>query len=122
MTIFTKIINNEIPSHKVYEDENFIAILDISPKQTGHTLVIPKNVKENVLLEDEKTTEDLFKLSKVISNHLMDKLGATGIKWVINNGKSAGQEVFHTHVHLIPYYDDNREAVVSEDILKIVAM
>ena len=122
MTIFTKIINNEIPSHKVYEDENFIAILDISPKQTGHTLVIPKNVKENVLLEDERTTADLFKLSKVISNHLMDKLGASGIKWVANNGKSAGQEVFHTHIHLIPYYDDNREAEVSEDILKIVAM
>ena len=52
----------------------------------------------------------------------MDKLGASGIKWVANNGKSAGQEVFHTHIHLIPYYDDNREAEVSEDILKIVAM
>ena len=122
MTIFTKIINNEIPSHKVYEDENFIAILDIAPKQTGHTLVIPKNVKENVLLEDNKVIEDLFKLSKVISIHLKDKLGASGIKWVANNGSSAGQEVFHTHVHLIPYYEDNRDAVVSEDILKIVAM
>lgn len=122
MTIFEKIINGSIPSFKVYEDEKFIAILDINPTRTGHTLVIPKKVKENVLQEDSITRSELFELSTRISNNLMDKLNAHGIKWITNVNSVAGQEVFHTHIHLIPYYEVSIEPEANQKILNLIKM
>lgn len=122
MTIFEKIINNEIPSYKVYEDEKYLVILDAFPKSNGHTLVIPKNKKENILEEDKKTISDIFSLSKKISLKLKEKLKCDGIKWVVNNGKEAGQEIFHTHVHLIPFYKENKEIIeIKKTLNKIIS-
>ncbi len=109
MTIFEKIILGEIPSFKIFEDEKFIVILDAFPKNLGHTLVIPKIANDNVLEENDQTISSLFFLSKKISNLLMKKLQTNDIKWVTNIGKNAGQEVFHTHIHLIPYYDKEKQ-------------
>ncbi len=116
-SIFELIIDNEIPSMKIYEDEKYIAILDINPKQAGHTLLIPKYKKENIL-EDDKAQQDILKIATQISNKLKDKLGASGIKLIFNNGSSAGQEVFHTHLHIIPYYEEKVDAINNEEILK----
>lgn len=118
MTIFEKIIAGEIPSYKVYEDDEFIAFLDIQPKNTGHTLVVPKKVKTNVLEEDQATVAKLFTLCQELSNKLMKGLDAQGIKWQSNINEVAGQEVFHTHIHLIPYYGRDVEVTVGEEIIK----
>jgi histidine triad (HIT) family protein len=113
-TIFEKIIDGDIPSYKLYEDENIIIILDAFPKQNGHSLVIPKNTgKINLMEENASITNIIMEKAKETSNLLMLKLGATGIKYISNNFKSAGQEVMQTHLHLIPYYD---EEVNIEDI------
>lgn len=122
MTIFEMIIKGDIPSMKVYEDDKFIAFLDINPTNTGHTLVVPKIVKENVLLEDPSTRSELFDLSTKISNNLMKNLDAQGIKWITNINEAAGQEVFHTHIHLVPYYEKKQKAVANEDVLNKIKM
>lgn len=103
-TIFEKIISNEIKSYKIYEDNLFIIILDLNQTHQGHSLIIPKKMKKNILLEDDKTIEEGFKLAKKYSKILMNKLEANSIKWVVNTGEYAGQVIEHTHIHLIPYY------------------
>ena len=111
------IIDNEIPSMKVYEDENFIAFLDIEPKQKGHTLIVPKVKNENILSESDFVKENILKIAVDLSNKLKKKLGATGIQMVMNNGKDAGQVVFHTHIHLIPYYNKKTPSINNEEVL-----
>ena len=104
-SIFEKIIEGSIPSTKVYEDENYIAILDITPKQKGHTLLIPKKKQENILSDNKEVIESILVVGNKVAKKLLEEYGATGIKYVLNNGASAGQVVFHTHLHIIPYYD-----------------
>ncbi len=118
-SIFEQIIAGNIPSLKVYEDDKYIAILDINPKQKGHTLLIPKERQENIL-EDVEAQQDILILASELADRLKLKLGATGIKLVFNNGATAGQEVFHTHLHIIPYYDNEVEAVNNEDVLGMI--
>ncbi len=117
-SIFELIIDGQIPSMKVYEDENFIAFLDIQPKQKGHTLLVPKVKAENIINDSEFVKANILNKAEELSKLLMNKLNASGIKMVMNNGASAGQVVFHTHLHLIPYYDNEVEAVNNEDVLK----
>lgn len=115
--IFEMIIAGDIPSLKVYEDEKYIAILDINPKQQGHTLLIPKEKQENII-EDVEAQQDILILASELASKLKDNLGASGIRYVFNNGSSAGQEVFHTHLHIIPYYDEETESVNNEEVLR----
>ena len=115
--IFKKIINKEVDSMIIYEDKNFIAILDIFPKQKGHTLLIPKSNNENFLLEDENIKSKINDILIFLSNKLIKNLNASGIKITTNIGKSAGQEIMHTHFHLIPYYDHNEKNINNIEIL-----
>ncbi len=103
--VFCKIIEGEIPSYKVYEDENMIAILDANPVSKGHTLVIPKKHVETIHeAEDmEYLHEGLFK----VSNAVQEAFDPEGINIAQNNGKAAGQEVFHLHFHVTPIYTGN---------------
>ncbi len=116
-SIFEMIIDGDIPSLKVYEDDNFIAFLDIQPKQKGHTLLVPKVKAENIINDSEFVKANILTKAEELSKLLMSKLNASGIKMVMNNGASAGQVVFHTHLHLIPYYDTEVEAVNNEEVL-----
>lgn len=95
-TIFTKIINGEIPSHKIYEDEHTYAFLDIHPSQPGHTLVVPK--KEVDRLEDlpDDDYQHLMMAVKRLAKHLATKTGKRITLKVI------GFDVPHAHIHLIP--------------------
>jgi len=106
--IFCKIINNEINSIKVYEDVNFIAIEDITPINKGHTLIIPKKHSENILEMDSETSSELTKIIKKIGKSIIKGLGAKGFNTIINTGKEAGQEVFHTHIHIIPRFENDK--------------
>ena len=91
--IFQRIIDREIPSTIIYEDDKTIAFLDINPHTKGHFLVVSKEFSENLFdIEDDDLTNLI--------------LTAKGFRLEINSGIAAGQEIFRTHVHIIPYYDD----------------
>ncbi|MDD5291165.1 MAG: HIT family protein [Patescibacteria group bacterium] len=105
--IFCKIIAGEIPSFKVYEDENVLAFLDIAPVNPGHTLVVPKKHYENM---EEILEAELCKLTvviKKIGKAVKDSLGAEGYNITENNGPVAGQIVPHLHFHVIPRRQDD---------------
>lgn len=96
-SIFTRIINGEIPCYKVAEDDRFIAFLDIKPLKAGHTLVVPKQEVDYIFDLDDRTLADLTLFSKRV---------ADGIKKVVECKRIGmaviGLEVPHAHVHLIP--------------------
>lgn len=104
--LFCKIIAGEIPSKKVYEDDVAFAFLDISPWQKGHTLVVPKRHTPDVLADDDVLAEVGHAVARV-GRLLKERLGADACNVVSNAGGVSGQEVFHTHVHVIPRYADN---------------
>ena len=105
--IFCKIIAGDIPSSKVYEDEEVLAFLDISQVTPGHTLVVPKKHARNLLEMDETATAQLFaRVSKVAKQ-------AKGMNIISNMEEVSGQTVFHTHVHIIPRYSDQDELAIS---------
>ena len=100
--VFCKILNKEIPSYKIYEDEFTYAFLDISKDVFGHTLVIPKKHVTNILDADEKTLENVIKTVKKVSKHYTQNCGFEGVNIMNANHESAGQTVFHLHFHIIP--------------------
>ena len=106
-SIFSKIINREIPAHIVYEDEHVIAFLDIQPVSPGHTLVVPKQESVNAL---EATLEDLAHVLRVVQQlapRIVKTVGAQGCNITTNIGEAAGQSVFHTHFHIIPRFSED---------------
>lgn len=118
--LFCKIIAEEIPSKKVYEDDVSFAFLDISPWQRGHTLVLPRRHSVDVLADDDVLAEIGPAVARV-GRLLKDRLGADACNVLANAGEVSGQEVFHTHVHVIPRYADrpgiaHMRTAVSEDL------
>lgn len=104
--IFCKIINGELPSAKVFENDDVLAFMDISQITKGHTLVIPKVHTETIFDMSEETASTLFKVVPEIANAIKTALNCKGLNILNNNGSQAGQEVFHYHLHLIPRYDE----------------
>lgn len=102
-SIFTKIINGEIPCHKVYEDETVLAFLDIDPTTPGHTLVIPKQQIELVWDLDDKTYQAVMNVAKRVAKRLQTVLG---VKFV--GSKVIGTDVPHAHVHVFALSTDNQ--------------
>ena len=105
MCIFCDIIAGKIPSKKVYEDDDVLAILDISQTTKGHTLVIPKKHYDNFLQMPQNEFEHLMGKVQLISNKIVNNLNAGGSNTLINTNEVSGQTVMHTHVHIIPRYD-----------------
>ena len=106
--LFCKIIRGEIPSKKVYEDENTIAFLDINPATEGHTLVVGKNHKNNIFDVDENELKQMIQTTKKVAQNIKDKLDPEGVNIVQNNGQKAGQMVSHIHFHVVPRYEDDQ--------------
>lgn len=104
--IFCKIVNGEIPSYKVFENENVVAFLDISQVTKGHTLIIPKVHKENVFELTPEIAQNIFEVVPQIANALKATYNPIGMNLVNNNGEKAGQTVFHFHMHLLPRYGE----------------
>lgn len=113
--IFCKIIGGEIPSHVLYEDEQFKVILDVNPATKGHALILPKEHYANLYELPEETAADAMKLAQRMMRRMTEKLDCDGFNIVQNNGEAAGQTVFHFHMHLIPRYKNDGE------ILKYIA-
>ena len=109
--IFCKILNGEIPSNKVFENDNFIAILDAFPANEGHTLVIPKKHYENIFEIDENTLKEGYAIAKKIANSIKKALNVEDINILQNNGALAGQTVNHFHIHIIPRKENDKVVI-----------
>jgi len=107
-SIFTKIINREIPATIVYEDDRVIAFFTIEPVQYGHTLIVPKLPFVNIFDGDDNTLGYMMEVAAKIGRVLVNKKLASGINIIMNNGTDAGQEVFHAHLHVVPRLPDDR--------------
>lgn len=105
--IFCKLANGELPTTSIYEDEDFNVILDISPASVGHCVILPKTHAANLYELPEDYCSKIMPVAKKCAAALKKSLGCTGLNVLQNNGESAGQTVFHLHVHLIPRYDDD---------------
>lgn len=115
MSIFTKIINREIKSNIVYEDDLVIAFLDISQATKGHTLVVPKVKHENIYSLDDEIGAHLYKVVIKLSKAIKKALNPDGLNIVNNNGIAAGQSVFHYHIHIIPRYLNDDYKMIGVD-------
>ncbi|MDH5442559.1 MAG: HIT family protein [Candidatus Nomurabacteria bacterium] len=104
-TIFKKIIDGEIPAHKVYEDETVLAFLDAAPVNIGHTLVIPKSEHVNIYETPDDILAHMMVVAKKIAKSLKEKLNAGGVNIIMNNDDVAGQKVFHAHIHIVPRFE-----------------
>ena len=110
--IFCIIINGDIPSYTIYENEYVKCFLDINPLSNGHTLIIPKKHFKDAFDIDEKYLFEIHKASKIILNMLNEKLKPNGFQLVQNNG--IVQEVKHYHLHIIPKYNKSTKKDVKE--------
>ena len=104
--IFCKIINGDIPSYKVYEDDKVLAFLDITQTTKGHTLVIPKKHLKNMYELDKETATDVFSVIPRITKALREAFEPMGFN-IVNNVDKPTQSVFHFHVHIIPRYPED---------------
>ena len=112
--IFCKLANGEIPTNTVYEDEDFRVILDASPATKGHSLILPKEHYANLYEIDEEVAAKAMKLAKKLAVHMKETLYCDGVNILQNNEETAGQTVFHFHMHVVPRYKDAR----NDDILQ----
>lgn len=108
--IFCKIIKGEIPSSKIYEDNDVLAFLDVSQATMGHALVVPKKHYDNFLTIPKDEMHKVMDVAQRIGQADILMLGAKGVNVLTNVNREAGQSVFHFHVHVIPRY-------VSDDFI-----
>jgi len=112
--IFCKIIDGEILSTTVYEDEYFLVIMDISPAAKGHTILIAKKHIENIFEMDENTASKALVVAAKVAKAMKEELKCDGLNILQNNGEAAGQTVFHFHMHLIPRYKKDSVTITWE--------
>ncbi len=105
--IFCDINSGEIPSITIYENEEFRVMLDRFPATKGHILIIPKEHVEDVYDLDPELAGRLFELATRFAGIIKRTFDNDGINIIQNNGKAAGQTVFHYHLHMIPRYEDD---------------
>lgn len=106
-TIFTRIIEGELPCYKLYEDEHVIAFLDIQPLTRGHSLVVPKEPAPSIDQLSSAYAEALGRALPPICRAVMAVTGARAYNLVQNNGRDAGMSVAHVHFHIIPRYPES---------------
>lgn len=116
--IFCKIINGDIPSKKLYEDDKVIVILDVNPKVDGHSLIIPKKHVTDFMEIDDELLTHIYKVAREVSKDLMNKLGATALTLGVNYGDS--QLVKHFHLHLLPNYGTKEASMSVDEVYNIL--
>ncbi len=114
-SIFTKIIQGEIPADIVYEDDAVIAFLTIEPVAFGHTLIVPKVPFMNIFDGNEKIMGQMMVVAQKIAHALVASKLAVGVNLIMNNGPEAGQVVFHAHLHVIPRKNDDQAIQIPHD-------
>ena len=118
MDIFCKIVNGEIPSKKLYEDDMVMVIMDVNPSSDGHSLIIPKKHYKDLFDIDKEVLFRIMGVAREMSLKLEEKLDCDGITLIQNNGIS--QDVKHFHLHLVPKYNSNKKSSIEEVFHKIV--
>ncbi|KQY40057.1 HIT family protein [Rhizobium sp. Root483D2] len=103
--IFAKILRGEIPAHKVYEDDNVLAFMDVMPQAQGHVLVVPKAASRNILDADPAALSALILTVQKVAIAAQDAFDADGMTIMQFNEAPAGQSVFHLHFHVIPRHE-----------------
>lgn len=106
MCVFCKIVAEEIPAYRIYEDEEVLAFLDITQGTKGHTLLIPKKHVNNLYDMDETLAATLFAKVPMLARALKEAFNPIGLN-LINNNDQPLQSVYHAHLHLIPRYEDD---------------
>lgn len=106
--IFCKIAAGEIPSRTIYEDDDFRAILDISPASKGHAIILPKNHAANIYELPDEDASKIFVAAKKVAKAMKASMHCEGLNILQNNGELAGQTVFHLHVHVVPRYQEDK--------------
>ena len=112
--IFCRVAQKQVPATLVYEDKKVLAFLDIKPLNEGHTLVIPKAHYESIFDIPKESIAYLHGITKRIAIAVEKATKADGISIIQQNGKAAGQDIFHLHVHVIPRYEDQKLPSFSE--------
>ncbi len=112
--LFCKIIKGEIPSTRIYEDENVVAFLDIFPFTKGHTVVVPIEHFSNLLEFPDEKMEKYFSALKKLSDQIKTNLKADGINILQNNFRAAGQIVDHLHFHIIPRWENDGKSFIRQ--------
>ena len=105
--IFCKIVKGEIPCAKVYENHKYMAFLDITPVNPGHTLVIPKEHYEDLLAAPDEILDGMLNDAKKIAKAVLKATGADAFNLTCNVGKKAGQAVAHLHIHIMPRFEND---------------
>jgi histidine triad (HIT) family protein len=103
--IFAKILREEIPACRVYEDDATLAFMDVMPQSPGHTLVIPKKPAENLFDLDIAAGTAVLSTAKLVARAVKEAFRADGIMLNQFNGTAAGQTVFYFHIHIVPRYE-----------------
>lgn len=112
--IFCKIATHQLPAEILFENENVIAILDINPIHYGHALVIPKTHCLDFLHVRESDLHDVLHVTQLVARSIVTTLHLEGFNIFSNNGRIAGQSVFHFHMHITPRYPDDNIKFVLE--------
>jgi len=105
--IFYKIVHGEAPAYKIYEDEDFVVIMDLYPANLGHCLILPKIPSVDIFDLNEKSAKGLYPLAKKVAAAVKDATGCDGVNIMQNNGRAAGQVIFYFHLHIIPRYSED---------------
>lgn len=116
--VFCKIINGDIPSKKIYEDDKLIVIMDINPVVDGHLLVIPKNHVEDFTKLDKDLLLHIYDVAKELGLKEMNKLNSKGLTLTVNYGDA--QEVKHFHLHLLPDYQIKKHDMSVDDVYEVL--
>lgn len=109
--IFCKLANHVFDTNIIFEDDDFTVILDANPATKGHALILPKEHYANLYEMPDDLLAKAAVLTKKVVSRLTEKLETDGYNIVQNNGETAGQTVFHFHIHLIPRYKDDGQRI-----------
>ncbi len=102
--IFCMIVKGRLPSYKVYEDDDILVILDKYPASKGHLLVLTKEHYSSIHDAEPRRAVKALAVAAALARIYRESVGAPGVKLVVNSGRPAGQEIFHLHIHVIPYW------------------
>lgn len=116
--IFCKIINGEIPSKRIYEDDKVIVMMDINPVVDGHVLVIPKEHKTDFTELDSELLNHIYDVAKKLTPQLLEKLECNSMTFTVNYGDA--QVVKHFHLHLLPNYGRSEAAKSVDEVFEII--
>ncbi len=116
--IFCKIINGDIPSKILYEDDDIMVLLDAYPDTDGHALVIPKKHYEDIYDVDSEIFNKMITKAKEYAKIIMEKLNKKGVTFLINYGDV--QAIKHLHLHILPDYDKKTHKYTNDEVYKLI--